>query len=365
MKRNIFWILCVLVSLNAVAQRKTTIRFNKTEHDFGRVKEAEGVKMIEFKFLNTGKTPMNLTNVVAGCGCTTTSWSKDTIYPGKQGIIFARFDPAGRSGEFSKVITLVASNTEPEYHVLTIKGIVEPKDMTPEQKYPVAQGNMRIEVDHIPFGDVRTNALDTVVTRIYNDGYATLNITGFQGPPYIRWEAIPMQLKPKTEGVVRGILNGAQVNDLGVLFTTTTMMTDDKDQPNKMFYTSANVLEHFPPMSKKDSLNAPRASFDKTHHNWGKMKQGEIMKTDFILTNTGKNDLIIRKTKASCGCTASDPEKMVLKKGESTRIKVEFNSTGRQGHESKTIAVMTNDPFNPVINLSIAGEVEVVSQIKN
>lgn len=365
MKSRIILVVCVLMSLGAMGQRKAQLRFNKTEHDFGRIKESDGSQMMEFKFMNIGKVPMHLTNVIAACGCTTPSWSKDTVYPGKMGSVFARFDPTGRSGEFNKVLTLVAANTDPEYFVLTIKGIVEPKDMTPAQKYPFAQGNLRIELDHIPFGIVKNNTYDTIVTRIYNEGFSTMKMSGFQGPTYIKWEAIPSELKPKTEGVVRGILSGPLVNDLGVLFTSTTMMTDDKDQPNKTFYTSVNVQEHFPPMSKKDSLSAPRASFDKTHYNWGSMTQGAVMQTDFILTNTGKSDLIIRKTKASCGCTASEPEKMVLKKGESTRIKVEFNSAGRQGHESKAIDVMTNDPFNPVINLTIAGEVVLPNQIKH
>ena len=82
------------------------------------------------------------------------------------------------------------------------------------------------------------------------------------------------------------------------------------------------------------------------------------MTTNFVITNTGKQDLNIRQTKASCGCTASNPEKSNLKPGESSNIKVTFDSTGRKGEQSKVVFVFSNDPINPTQKITINGIVE-------
>jgi hypothetical protein len=91
-------------------------------HDFGKIKF--GVPAThEFKFTNTGKTPLIITNAQASCGCTTPVWSKDLILPGGTGYVKATFN-AGTIGVFTKSVTVTA-NVEGGIAILTIKGEVE------------------------------------------------------------------------------------------------------------------------------------------------------------------------------------------------------------------------------------------------
>jgi hypothetical protein len=355
--RKFFAVLFIVYSLGALAQT-TTVTFEKKEIDLGIIKEVDGPKVVVFVFKNTGKYPMSLRNVVSPCSCTVPRWSKDTIYPGKTGSIEARFDPAGREGSFVKAITVLMNNTTEEFDALTIKGIVDPKERPVAMKYPSQIGNLRMETDHLSFGDIKNNSKDTVEMKIYNDGFSTINFLKVDGPEYVTYE-YPSELRPKTEGILRAIFDGSKTKELGQQFFKVTITTDDKDNPYKYLYNTGNILNYFPPMSRKDSLMAPRAKYDKTHHNWGTIMQGEMMTVNFMITNVGKSDLEIKQTKASCGCTASNPLKTLLKKGETTRIEVRYDSKGKSGHENKAVYVFTNDPFNPVVVLTIAGEVEV------
>jgi len=84
--------------------------------------------------------------------------------------------------------------------------------------------------------------------------------------------------------------------------------------------------------------------FDKTEINFGNVSQTQKTTGEFIISNTGKTDLIIRKVKASCGCTAVNPQKMLLKPGEKTSMKVIFDPAGKTGAFNKSITVITNDP---------------------
>lgn len=96
--------------------------FDSEVHDFGTLPEGPNADY-EFKFKNTGKEPINLQTVNASCGCTTPSWSKEPVLPGKTGSIKASYATQGRPGGFTKPITVV-SNAGTK--VLTIKGTVEP-----------------------------------------------------------------------------------------------------------------------------------------------------------------------------------------------------------------------------------------------
>jgi hypothetical protein len=96
------------------------ISFSKSEHDFGRIIEGEKVSY-SFKFQNTGKTELIISNVVASCGCTVPSFPKKPIPPGETEFINVVFDSKGRSGNFTKDVT-VYSNTIPNSIQLIIKG---------------------------------------------------------------------------------------------------------------------------------------------------------------------------------------------------------------------------------------------------
>ncbi|OJW81926.1 MAG: hypothetical protein BGO69_15380 [Bacteroidetes bacterium 46-16] len=114
----------------ATTLKAENLNFKTEVHDFGTVEEGPTADF-EFSFTNTGKEPILLQNVHASCGCTTPSYSKDPVLPGKTGIVKASYNTSGRPGPFTKSIT-VATNAGTK--VLTIKGTVEkaPTSSVPE-----------------------------------------------------------------------------------------------------------------------------------------------------------------------------------------------------------------------------------------
>jgi Protein of unknown function (DUF1573). len=107
-----------------ILSQNDTFTFDKKEHDFGNISESGGEVECVFIFTNTGDSPLTITQVTASCGCTAPSWTKEPVAPGKQGYINAKFNPKGRSGNFSKVLA-VYSNGSPKRMSLKIKGKIE------------------------------------------------------------------------------------------------------------------------------------------------------------------------------------------------------------------------------------------------
>ena len=124
---------------------------------------------------------------------------------------------------------------------------------------------------------------------------------------------------------------------------------------------SATIQEDFSKLTPEQLANAPVVTFDADSYDFGNIKQGDKVDHTFTIKNTGKNDLIIRNVRSSCGCTAVTPAKTVIPSGESVPLKVEFNSQGKRGRQSKTITVITNDPKNPTSTLRITSNVETTS----
>lgn len=109
------------------------IAFKEESYDFKEVPEGPQVTH-EFKFTNTGKEPLILSNVRASCGCTTPSWPKEPILPGKDGNILVTYNTQGRPGPFTKTITINSNATDPN-KVITIKGEVIKED--PNKSVPM------------------------------------------------------------------------------------------------------------------------------------------------------------------------------------------------------------------------------------
>ena len=104
-------------------------------------------------------------------------------------------------------------------------------------------------------------------------------------------------------------------------------------------------------------LMGPKLLVQPTEHDFGQIAQGDIVTHIFVLTNNGGDLLTIENVRASCGCTAANPEKNELAPGESTNLKVTFNSAGRYGAQKKNISIFSSDPDNSELKLTITATV--------
>lgn len=99
--------------------------FETENHEFGEITEGDKVNF-DFKFKNTGKVPLIISNASASCGCTVPEYSKDPVAPGGEGFIKVSFNSEGKHGMVSKTVTLLA-NTIPNTKVLTISADIQEK----------------------------------------------------------------------------------------------------------------------------------------------------------------------------------------------------------------------------------------------
>lgn len=357
--KNMMFFLIWTVFTPLVAQEKAQISFDKSTHDFGTIKEEDGSVSYQFDFTNNGKTPVIIEGVRASCGCTTPGWTKDPVLPGKKGYVKALYNPKNRPGIFHKTLT-VNTNADPSTIVLHIKGTVQPKPKTPAEEYPTALGGIRLKYNVLHVGKINNNGPVSKAFEVFNDSEENITFIPEKtvAPDYISFKFIPQVLKPSEKGNIVVVYDPVKKDDLGYVSDNATIFTNEEEQSAKKIRVVSLIEEYFPPMTEEELAQAPKINFDKVFHDFGNISKGESVSTDFTVTNQGKEDLIIRKTKANCGCTASDPVKDILKPGESTQIKVTFNSTGRTGTQQKSVTVFSNDPRESMKLISIKARID-------
>jgi hypothetical protein len=134
---------------------------------------------------------------------------------------------------------------------------------------------------------------------------------------------------------------------------TVTVTTNDKERPNLVLTFKCNVIV-------KDVIENKSGSkifLPEDQHDFGKVKQGLKIAYTFKFENQGNMPLIISDVKTSCGCTAAVISEKTIEPGKSGSIKVEFDTKDKQGKNSKSITVISNDSKEPQKIITIYADI--------
>ena len=86
----------------------------------------------------------------------------------------------------------------------------------------------------------------------------------------------------------------------------------------------------------------PAFSFSEELHDFGTIKDGDVVEHVFTFTNNGQAPLIISDAKGSCGCTVPEWPKEPIAVGGTGELKVKFNSKNKPGIQNKTVTITAN-----------------------
>ena len=109
--------------------------------------------------------------------------------------------------------------------------------------------------------------------------------------------------------------------------------------------------------------NGAAIEFEETEHDYGTIPYKGDGAYSFVFKNTGKEPLLLKNFRSSCGCTVPEWPKEPIKKGEKGIIKVVYK-TSITGNFTKSISVFSNATNTPII-LVIKGKVEEPSKDQN
>lgn len=92
-----------------------------------------------------------------------------------------------------------------------------------------------------------------------------------------------------------------------------------------------------------------RVEFAALSFDFGRVKQGEVVRHDFVFTNTGTAVLELTSVTPRCGCTTAGDWDRQLAPGRTGAIPLQLRLAGFSGPISKTATVTCNDPRQPTL----------------
>ncbi len=105
-----------------------------------------------------------------------------------------------------------------------------------------------------------------------------------------------------------------------------------------------------------DTAKMAIITFDETTYDFGKIKEGDIVKHSFKFKNTGTKDLFLLYHKTTCGCTVPSFSKDPFKPGAIGEITVVFDSKGKKLSQNKKVKIFANT-FPNMTTLTMKGYV--------
>lgn len=100
----------------------------------------------------------------------------------------------------------------------------------------------------------------------------------------------------------------------------------------------------------QEERNGTTVEVKEAQYEFGDLLEGEVVLHEFEFTNTGNVPLIIDNATAACGCTIPEKPLEAIMPGETGKIKVKFNSSGRKGRMHKSVTVESNATnFPPLV----------------
>lgn len=343
----------------AQAYKNRQLVWERNLIDIGTVMQEKGEVTSEFFFVNKADFPIFIQEVVTDCGCTTASYTTDTLSVDKIGSIKIRYEPTDRSGPFSKMI-IVKTNIDSDGDSLFLEGYNLPYPEDVESHYSKKVGGFGFHTTTINFGNVFDNEPKLKQVDFFNfkDYPVMLNEVRTVAPDYVKVHFKPGSVPAHSRGLLTLSYDGAKKNDLGYFEDSLTVALIGNKEPLIPLKMIASVQEYFEPVPLSEIGTLPKLVLSEQEVDLNRIKSNMPVSKIIILTNEGVQPLNIRKVISNCDCLVFSLGKEDLAVGEKTELVFTFDPKGRRGIDHKTLTIFSNDPLNPTRTIVIKSRIE-------
>lgn len=350
--RHILLLLSLLVlSLSAMAQHHSALKFENTKVDFGTIDEASGEQLRRFEARNVGVDTIVVKEIVSTCDCTVVEYEAESIAPNQSFCFDVKYDPWNRPGRFERTIYVWTSDSDVPIE-LEIRGRVTPRERSVEEVYPYDMGGgLRLESTFASFSYVEHG-------KEYNTAIAYTNTST---------ESITLRLRPQVESKALKIdhprvIEPGATGDIICCYSMPLRSRrygtlDDRfvvevdGVSSRFLLTSyAMAVDNFDDV---DDILSPRAVFSKKNIKFGNLKPTSgCLDAYFELRNDGAAPLVIRKVESDSRAVKCNLRRGAkVESGSSTSVRIRLNARRLKSQdESLTVRLnfVTNDPMTPL-----------------
>jgi len=340
--------------------QKAIISFDTKTHDFGKVNEEDGKITYVFEFANKGNSPLVVSRVQTSCGCTTPTWSKEPIEPGKKGSITVTYSTIGRPGTFIKTIS-VYSNAVDEQFDLTIRGEVISKKGVENTAYPIKISGVSLKTRVLQMNNIEKGKSQTRTLEFQNTSKSDLKVSIDDLPQYITATSSPTILKPNDEGKITFTFNSLNCKQWGPVTDEVYLTLNGSKKVSDEFKIMlvGNVVEDFSKLTLDQKRKSPILEIPERVLDFGILKTNTRKNSKLKVINKGIDVLEIRRIINNNREFSIKVPKTSIQSGKSAEILVKLDTKNLVvGEYKKTFTIQTNDPENSFLILIVSWSVK-------
>lgn len=349
-------LITLLCSATTYAQGgESLLQFTNPSHDFGHIREDGGKVQCRFTATNNSDESIYVTDISTSCGCTTTSYSKESIAPHAIFELIVIFDPYNRAGRIDKHIFVTTSDTE-TITTLQLKGYVQERERTIDEIYPFDMGGgLRLRSNFHAFGYIEQG--NTIEEHIgyANTSQRTLHIsvesTDQSGLLRIDY---PATIPAGATGDITLCYTVPVTSDIYGTIDDKMRITIDGNEARYPLSCEAIVTDNF---SMVDDISAPRADISKKIIKFGEINgDNEVLEEVITIVNSGASPLELRRIESSSEALECLATSMTLLPCESAELHIKLYTeriTATEGLYSERLRIITNDPVRPMQSIKV------------
>ncbi|MFA6770647.1 MAG: DUF1573 domain-containing protein [Bacteroidales bacterium] len=336
-----------------VYSQQSNIEFNKTVHDFGDIMLNSGQHHCSFSFKNISDQPVVIQTVISSCGCAKANWTKKPIMPGESGKIDVAFLNDQGPYPFDKSLTVYITG-EPRPIILRLRGVVHEKMKSLSELFPENFNGLSLRKTYIDFGNIAKGNVYTQTVEVANTSNKSLEITFSNLSKGLMVEPNKITIAAGQKEKIIFTLDTFNSNDWGKTFYNVEILINGKKVTNKKLKVYASIRDNFNNLSKKEKDNAPLPMANSSSLDFGRIRKGNEIKSNFKIRNLGQRDLLIHKIESEhSNINFKYPHK--IEPGKSGAIEITVETKQEIGEKTYIISLLTNSPSRPVMNFVISG----------
>ncbi len=361
MIRKIILMTAALVAFwDVIARQPSTMQFATDEWDFGTIKEEGGKVSHRFEFTNIGSNPFVIEKVETSCGCTTPTFTREPVLPGRKGYVEITYNPLYRPGPFHREVT-VTSNDRKNVNKLIISGNVIKASRSPQQEFPVEVGDgLRVSRTAVGIGYLARGTSRSGTLEYYNDSETPMVLGVEYESPVVPGFSVSFSspaLQPGGTGVMTLAFDLRSV-DLWGRMNAEFYLTVNGRRMHERFIATGIAVEDFSKLTPEQFNQGVRADFTAQYYHFGDVKAGEERTKNFTVTNAGRAPLVIRYVQSDEYMSITLKQGTVIQPGESITFSGTLRTAGAElGRIMGTTVIILNDPQRPMRELRLTGNV--------
>jgi len=204
------------------------------------------------------------------------------------------------------------------------------------------------------FGQILEGQVVTHLFEIANKGTADLKIEKVRATcGCTAVQPAKTELKPGEKTTIQVEFDSNR--RLGLQQKFVYVFSNDPKTPQYKLSFNAMVVEKLEP--PKDA-KVGKLVLEKKMIDFGNVEEGKVVEGTIGFTNKGNGVLEIINVRTSCGCTAAILSSRKLNPGEKGSLKIELDTSNREGKMTRIVSLFSNDPTQANQIITITANIE-------